>query len=154
VTAELNEAVPVAELETEAELDSEDHLEKRQTAAYVESADMGAQAGEQLAAVIGPIIEKLLPIGNWNSAREAFTKSTVTAMWASNPDRNRWVAVACYNKAWDVANPAGISDVASVKLTRGLLHTDYSCFYMGRNNALWTRGDGGFINVSSHLILC
>ncbi|XP_014562316.1 hypothetical protein COCVIDRAFT_84064, partial [Bipolaris victoriae FI3] len=101
-----------------------------------------------IAGAMSGLLDKLFPINNWNSARETFTQATVDAMWARNPDRNRWVAAACYNMKWDVANRGRISDVASVKLSMGALNTDYDCFYIGRQNSLWTRGDGGYINLA------
>lgn len=72
-------------------------------------------------------------------------------MWSANPDRRRWVAVACYNKGWDVKDRRQISDVVSMELRLGAFHTNYDCMYIGRNNQFYTFSDGGYINVSWRL---
>ncbi|KAK1234367.1 hypothetical protein PQX77_002405 [Marasmius sp. AFHP31] len=104
-------------------------------------------AGVAIGQALGELLAKLVPIGKWDDAREAFTKSTTAAMWARNPDRSKWVAAICYNKGWRTQNPGGISDVQSMELKLGALHTDYDCMYMGRNNQFYTDSDGGYINV-------
>ena len=142
-----------ADTDADVNTDADAHLQKRRAGARLNGAAEGIGAGASIAGAMSGLLQKLFPINNWNSARETFTQSTVDAMWARNPDRNRWVAAVCYNMKWDVANRGGISDVASVKLSMGALNTDYDCFYIGRHNSLWTRGDGGYINVSSILIL-
>ncbi|KAL0065590.1 hypothetical protein AAF712_007368 [Marasmius tenuissimus] len=108
----------------------------------------GADAGAAIGQALGEILAKLFPIGKWNEARETFTKATTAEMWARNPNRGKWVAAICYNKGWRVKNPAGISDVQSMELKLGALHTDYDCMYMGRGNQFYTDGDGGYINLS------
>ncbi|KAH7555688.1 hypothetical protein J3E72DRAFT_270955 [Bipolaris maydis] len=137
-----------ADTDADIDADADTHLEKRGAGARLNGAADGIGAGASIAEAMSGLLQKLFPINNWTSARETFTKATVDAMWARNPDRRRWVAAACYNMNWDVANRGGISDVASVKLSMGALNTDYDCFYIGRNNALWTRGDGGYINLA------
>jgi hypothetical protein len=45
-------------------------------------------------------------------------------MWNRNPDFAKFHAAICYNKAFRVNNPAGLSEVSSVKLELGLLNTE------------------------------
>ncbi|KAF7896250.1 hypothetical protein EAF00_006264 [Botryotinia globosa] len=87
-------------------------------------------------------------IKNWDNAREEFTKTTTANMWARNPDYSKYPAVICYNKGYSVKNPAGIAGKVSVKLSLGILHTDYDCMYMTGNNQFYTDSDGGYINLS------
>ncbi|KAK8105327.1 uncharacterized protein PG998_004203 [Apiospora kogelbergensis] len=87
-------------------------------------------------------------LANFDNAREAFTKKTADAMWAANPDPKKYAAAVCYNMSYDLQDPKGMDGLISAKMTLGPLHTDYDCFYMTANNALYTRGDGGFINLA------
>ncbi|KAJ8079451.1 hypothetical protein PM082_013789 [Marasmius tenuissimus] len=106
-------------------------------------------AGVAIGQALGELLAKLVPIRKWDEARETFTKSTTAAMWARNPNRSKWVAAICYNKGWRAQNPGGISDVQSMELKLGVLHTDYDCMYMGRNNQFYTDSDGGYINLTA-----
>ncbi|KAK6827650.1 hypothetical protein PG990_009262 [Apiospora arundinis] len=87
-------------------------------------------------------------LANFDNAREEFTKKTANAMWAANPDPAKFAAAICYNMGYDLQDPKGMDGLTSAKMTLGPLNTDYDCFYMTANNALWTRGDGGFINLA------
>ncbi|KAJ8063453.1 hypothetical protein OCU04_007329 [Sclerotinia nivalis] len=87
-------------------------------------------------------------LGKWNETREAFTQKTTLEMWARNPDYNKFPAVVCYNKGYNVANPGGIDGKVSAKLSLGMLNTDYDCMYMSGNNAFYTHSEGGYINLS------
>ncbi|KAK7926934.1 hypothetical protein PG985_003932 [Apiospora marii] len=87
-------------------------------------------------------------LANFENAREAFTKKTAEDMWAQNPDPAKYAAAVCYNMAYDLEDPQGMDGLTSAKMTLGPLHVDYDCFYMTANNALYTRGDGGFINLA------
>ncbi|RMZ68823.1 hypothetical protein GMOD_00002686 [Pyrenophora seminiperda CCB06] len=106
--------------------------------------DHSGDAGLAVGRIINSLLNKLFPIKDWNPARETFTKETTALMWQNNPNRNRWVAVACYNKGWSVKDRGAISDVVSVELKLGALHTDYDCVYIGRGNQFYTEGDGGY----------
>ncbi|KAK7955991.1 uncharacterized protein PG986_005213, partial [Apiospora aurea] len=87
-------------------------------------------------------------LANFDNAREAFTKKTAEDMWAKNPDPAKFAAAICYNEAYDLEDPKGMDGLTSAKMTLGPLNTDYDCFYMTAKNALYTRGDGGFINLA------
>ncbi|KAF7905244.1 uncharacterized protein EAF01_005765 [Botrytis porri] len=87
-------------------------------------------------------------LGEWNQAREEFSKATTADMWARNPDYRRYPAVICYNKGYSVKNPAGIVGKVSAKLSLGFLNTDYDCMYMTGNNQFYTHAEGGYINLS------
>ncbi|KAK8052196.1 hypothetical protein PG993_003581 [Apiospora rasikravindrae] len=87
-------------------------------------------------------------LANFDNAREAFTKKTAQDMWAANPDPAKFAAAVCYNMAYDLEDPNGMDGLTSAKMTLGPLNTDYDCFYMTAKNALYTRGDGGFINLA------
>ena len=89
-------------------------------------------------------------------------------MWARNPDRNRFPAVACYNKGYRLQNPKNIGGIINAKMSLGVLNTEYAvfksaflrqknsantwcsydCMYISAPNQFYTDGDGGFINVS------
>ena len=130
--------------------ETENALEKRQRARPGVSMRGGAsgQAGQVLGRAIAELLRQLFPIQDWTPARERFTQATTALMWQNNPNPSVWVAVACYNKAWDVRDRSRVTPAVSVRLTLGALNTDYDCMYIGRNNQFWTRGDNGFINVS------
>ncbi|KAI4693920.1 uncharacterized protein J4E84_002496 [Alternaria hordeiaustralica] len=91
-------------------------------------------------------------------AREAFTKATVAEMIKrAGPGE----AAVCYNKGYDVTKPNQMRELSSVRFKSGVLNTDYDCFLMsGPDNSFYSRGDGGYINVSdchgifAHLSLC
>ncbi|KAH6696899.1 hypothetical protein F5X68DRAFT_257211 [Plectosphaerella plurivora] len=87
-------------------------------------------------------------LGNWNEAREAFTKKTVEEMWRRNPDRRKFPATVCYNKGYRLRNGNGFDGRVSVKFELGLLSTDYDCMYIMGNNQFFTDSDGGFINLA------
>ncbi|KAK3984237.1 hypothetical protein QBC44DRAFT_202191, partial [Cladorrhinum sp. PSN332] len=87
-------------------------------------------------------------LGNWNEAREEFTKATTNEMWARNPDYKKFPAAVCYNKGYRVKDPALTEGLVSVKFELGLLNTDYDCMYLGAPNQFFTDSDGGFINLS------
>ncbi|CRK24844.1 hypothetical protein BN1723_014754 [Verticillium longisporum] len=93
------------------------------------------------AAFIGDVI-------SFDKGREAFTQQTTDAMMNKNPDPSRFVAAACYNKGYSVANPENIDGLNSVEFSSGILHTDYDCMYLAAPNQFYTHGDGGFINLS------
>lgn len=130
---------------------SSESLQKRQTPSpnVQVIGDKAGAAGVAVGRVLNAILNKLFPLKDWNPARETFTKETTSLMYNNNPDRNRWVAAACYNKAWAVKDYGAISDVVSMKLKLGAFHTDYDCMYIGRHNQFWTESDNGYINVSS-----
>lgn len=56
-------------------------------------------------------------------AREKFTQKTTDAMWQSRPSQAG--AAVCYNKAYVVSNRNSMSDLTSVELKKGPLHTEY-----------------------------
>ncbi|KFA81152.1 hypothetical protein S40288_01036 [Stachybotrys chartarum IBT 40288] len=87
-------------------------------------------------------------LGDWNDAREAFTKATTEDMWAKNPDYNKFPAAVCYNKGYRLETPANVDGFASVKFELGLLNTDYDCMYLQGPNSFWTDSEGGYINLS------
>ncbi|KAK6207857.1 hypothetical protein QIS74_12938 [Colletotrichum tabaci] len=86
-------------------------------------------------------------ISNWNEAREQFTQLTTQIMIDHNPYPSVAVAAICYNKGYDVRDRRGIYGLTSQELAIWPLKTDYDCFYMGKNNAFWSQGDGGTINA-------
>ncbi|WQF75290.1 hypothetical protein CDEST_00304 [Colletotrichum destructivum] len=86
-------------------------------------------------------------ISNWNEAREQFTQLTTKIMIDHNPYPSEAVAAICYNKGYDVRDRRGIYGLTSQELAIWPLKTDYDCFYMGKNNAFWSQGDGGTINA-------
>ncbi|KAM0274974.1 hypothetical protein ACHAQH_007704 [Verticillium albo-atrum] len=87
-------------------------------------------------------------ISNFDKGREAFTQQTTEEMMNKNPDPARFVAAACYNKGYAVADPANTDGLNSVEFSLGVLHTDYDCMYLAAPNQFYTHGDGGFINLS------
>ena len=56
-------------------------------------------------------------------ARETFTKKTTAEMWGRNPDRNKYPAAICYNKAYHIRDPKGTEGKVSAKLELGQLFT-------------------------------
>ncbi|KAH8599424.1 hypothetical protein B0O99DRAFT_504883, partial [Bisporella sp. PMI_857] len=92
--------------------------------------------------------ETIANLGKWNEAREEFTKATTNEMMKQNPDPATFPAAACYNKGYDLANPANIDALADVDFSLGLLKTDYDCMYIKGPNQFFTRSEGGFINLS------
>ena len=126
------------------------HLSERQQSPSANAqviGDHSGAAGQAVGRIFNELLNKLFPLKDWTPARETFTKETTALMWRNNPDRNRWVAVACYNKGWRTKNGAR-SDVVSMRLKLGAFHTDYDCMYIGHNNQFYTDSDGGYINVS------
>ncbi|KAI9167873.1 hypothetical protein HJFPF1_04013 [Paramyrothecium foliicola] len=87
-------------------------------------------------------------LGDWNDAREEFTKKTTDEMWKKNPNYAKFPAVACYNKGYHVQNPGNIDGKVSAKFKLGLLNTDYDCMYIAGPNQFYTHSDGGYINLS------
>lgn len=132
-------------------MDKPNHVSKRAIASII-AGSVASAAGEQLSLALAGILKKLLPITEWDPAREAFTEEATLSLWNNNPDPAKWVAAVCYNQAWDVSNKAGISDVVSLKFSLGAFNTDYDCMYIGKGTQFFTQGDGGFINVSVLLI--
>lgn len=57
-------------------------------------------------------------------AREEFTQKVTAQMWSENPSPGTYVAAICYNMGYTFAN-ADHSEVTSVKLKSGSLHTEY-----------------------------
>ncbi|KAK1954665.1 hypothetical protein LY78DRAFT_729789 [Colletotrichum sublineola] len=105
--------------------------------AYVEA------AYSALAAAVGQIKSIL----KWKQAREEFTQLATQVMLDHNPNPNQAVAAICYNKAYDIKDKDGIYGLTKQTLSVWPLHTDYHCFYMGRNNTFWSWGDGGTLNL-------
>jgi hypothetical protein len=130
-------------------LSQRDDLEKRVVPFVAVGAIIGTAALTKVTELaMDAAVKAIKNIGNWNRAREEFTKRTVTDMWARNPDRARYPAAACYNKGYSLKRPAGIAGGRKAKFSLGMLHTDYDCMYVERNNAFFTHSEGGFINVS------
>ncbi|KAM5341817.1 hypothetical protein ACJ41O_014848 [Fusarium nematophilum] len=88
-------------------------------------------------------------LGEFNEAREAFTKKTTQEMWDRNPDYEKFPAAACYNKGYRLADPAKVAGLTSAKFELGLLNTDYDCMFVEGPNQFFTDSEGGFINASS-----
>ncbi|KAH7012935.1 hypothetical protein EDB80DRAFT_862910 [Ilyonectria destructans] len=63
-------------------------------------------------------------LGEFNEAREAFTKKTTQEMWDRNPDYEKFPAAACYNKGYRLADPAKVAGLTSAKFELGLLNTE------------------------------
>ncbi|KAH7553217.1 hypothetical protein J3E72DRAFT_374460 [Bipolaris maydis] len=122
------------------------HVSKRAIAEIL-AGSVASAAGEQLTLALAGIVKKMLPLTEWDPAREAFTQEATMSLWNNNPDPAKWAAAVCYNQAWDVSNKAGISDVVSLKFSLGALNTDYDCMYIGKGTQFYTQGDGGFINL-------
>ena len=57
-------------------------------------------------------------------ARESFTQKVTAEMWSKNPSPGTYVAAICYNMDYTFAN-ADHSEVTSVELKSGSLHTEY-----------------------------
>ncbi|KAL1639563.1 hypothetical protein SLS58_007762 [Diplodia intermedia] len=113
------------------------------TGSQVSNAQYGAAIGHAAQAAI----DGVGGIKNWNKKREAFVKAVVQGMWDRNP--NKWDAPAaiCYNKGYDLRVPTGMKGLRDQEVSSGPLKTDYDCFYMSGNNAFWSRGDGGSVNL-------
>ncbi|KAK7935301.1 hypothetical protein PG985_000796 [Apiospora marii] len=97
---------------------------------------------------VGAATALVKDIGNWDKARQDFTQATTKAMMDNNPDPAKYVAAACYNKDYSVANPANTDGKTSVSFKLGALHTNYDCLYMSAPNTFYTHGDGGFQNLA------
>ncbi|KAK8042843.1 hypothetical protein PG994_013326 [Apiospora phragmitis] len=123
-------------------------VHKREILTAIVTAAGTAAATAITKAAIDAATNLIKDLANFDNAREAFTKKTAEAMWAKNPDPAKFAAAICYNEAYDLEDPKGMDGLTSVKMTLGPLNTDYDCFYMTANNALYTRGDGGFINLA------
>ncbi|KAF4539140.1 hypothetical protein BFW01_g11779 [Lasiodiplodia theobromae] len=106
-----------------------------------------AQYGQAIGYAVQGAIDAVKGIKNWNKKRESFVKAVVQGMWDRNPDRNRAPAAICYNKGYDLKVPTGMFGLRDQEVSSGPLKTDYDCFYMTGNNAFWSRGDGGSINL-------
>jgi hypothetical protein len=60
-------------------------------------------------------------------------------------------AAVCYNMGYRITKPNQVRELSSVRFKSGVLNTDYDCFLMaGPDNAFYSEGDGGYINVSHH----
>ncbi|CAG8909603.1 unnamed protein product [Penicillium egyptiacum] len=123
--------------------------------------------GQAIYAAGSAAVNQVKGLKNWNKAREQFTqlgrkRGNYFCLWKSsannpfpvtqgmmdhNPDPKTAVAAICYNKGYGVQNPEGIYGLHSEKLSVWPASTDYDCFYMGKNNAFWSYGDGGTINL-------
>ncbi|KZL64627.1 hypothetical protein CT0861_07509 [Colletotrichum tofieldiae] len=102
--------------------------------------------GKAIYAAGAAAVSQVSGISNWNKAREQFTQLITQIMIDHNPNPKEAVAAICYNKGYDVKDPKGIYGLRSEELSVWPAKTDYDCFYMGKNNAFWSRGDGGTIN--------
>ncbi|KAI9166404.1 hypothetical protein HJFPF1_02505 [Paramyrothecium foliicola] len=142
--ASMTTASPINNVE-----ESDASLQKREP---VSATIIGAVGSAVLTTVIEQAVSAAVgfigDIASFDSGREAFTQQTTQAMFANNPDPARFQAAACYNQAFDFADPANVDGQTSVEFSQGLLNTDYECFYIAAPNQLFTRGDGGFINLS------
>ncbi|KAH7042790.1 hypothetical protein B0J12DRAFT_761370 [Macrophomina phaseolina] len=137
--------------EVAVDLTTEKAIEKRAVPVAVIAAGsaMGsAVLGDLTTRAINAAVGLIGDIGNWNAARERFTRTTTAEMWKRNPDFNRWKAAVCYNMAYEVRDRNNVAGFKDANFKLGALSTDYDCMYLGRGNAFWTRGDGGFINLS------
>jgi len=86
---------------------------------------------------------------SWIEYRQDFTQRAVANLWAKAPNPNPWVACVCYNQAWGVKDPKGISEITQASVTYdSYLYVDYDCMYIADGNSFWTYGDGGYENVS------
>ncbi|CAI7653985.1 unnamed protein product [Penicillium discolor] len=123
--------------------------------------------GQAIYAAGAAAVKQVKGLKNWNKSREQFTqlgkkKESHSFLWRSrantsfpvtagmmdhNPDPKTAVAAICYNKGYGIKDPEGIYGLHSEKLSVWPASTDYDCFYMGRNNAFWSYGDGGSINL-------
>ncbi|CAI7612917.1 unnamed protein product [Penicillium glandicola] len=92
-------------------------------------------------------VKQVNQLKDWNKAREQFTQLTTQIMIDRNPDPNTAVAAICYNMGYNVQNSDGIYGLRSQEISIWPASTDYDCFYMGKNNAFWSEGDGGSINL-------
>lgn len=97
---------------------------------------------------VGAATALVKDIGNWDQARQDFTRATAKAMMDNNPDPTKYVAAACYNKDYSVSNPENTDGKTSVSFKLGALNTNYDCLYMSAPNTFYTHGDGGYQNVS------
>ncbi|KAM0326245.1 hypothetical protein ACHAQA_006842 [Verticillium albo-atrum] len=124
-------------------------LNKREPVSAVILATIGTAAVTAVVTeAVGAVVSFIGDISNFDSGREAFTQQTTEAMMANNPDPARFVAAACYNQAFEIADPANSDGQTSVEFSLGILNTDYECMYLAAPNQFFTQGDGGFINVS------
>lgn len=131
-----------------------DVIEKRQFAEAIIAVLFGpigaAMVITTAALVIGTLA--ITSLVNWTETREKFTRATTTAMMEKIAENATMAALApgafCYNKAWDSLNPAHIGAKQSKDLTSFPLSTTYDCAFIIAPNTVYTRGDGGFINVS------
>ncbi|KAJ6160195.1 hypothetical protein N7497_004732 [Penicillium chrysogenum] len=103
--------------------------------------------GKAIYAAGSAAVNQIKGLKNWNKAREQFTQLVTQGMMDHNPDPKTAVAAICYNKGYGVQNPEGIYGLHSEKISVWPASTDYDCFYMGKNNAFWSYGDGGTINL-------
>ncbi|KAH7118565.1 hypothetical protein B0J13DRAFT_532641 [Dactylonectria estremocensis] len=86
-------------------------------------------AGTAAASIVAKIAieigaDTIKNLGEFNEAREAFTKKTTQEMWDRNPDYAKFPAAACYNKGYRLADPAKVAGVVSAKFELGLLNTE------------------------------
>ncbi|CAG8174143.1 unnamed protein product [Penicillium nalgiovense] len=103
--------------------------------------------GQAIYAAGSAAVNQVKGLKNWNKAREQFTQLVTQGMMDHNPDPETAVAAICYNKGYGIQNPEGIYGLHSEKLSVWPASTDYDCFYMGKNNAFWSYGDGGTANL-------
>ncbi|KAL1862493.1 hypothetical protein Daus18300_008590 [Diaporthe australafricana] len=122
-------------------------LEKRVVVEALIMAAATAAVGQVAIRAVDAAIDLIKDVSDWTEARESFTQNVTAQMWSDNPSTGQYVAAICYNMAYDFAN-ADHSEVTSVQLKSGSLHTDYDCMYMQKGNTFFPRGDGGFINYS------
>ncbi|KAF6783207.1 hypothetical protein CSOJ01_15924 [Colletotrichum sojae] len=103
--------------------------------------------GQAIYAAGSAAISQVKSLSNWNKAREQFTQLTTQIMMDHNPNSTEAVSAICYNQGYSVKDPQGIYGLRSEDLSIFPAKTDYDCFYMGKNNAFWSEGDGGTINL-------
>ncbi|KAB2573531.1 hypothetical protein BFW01_g5093 [Lasiodiplodia theobromae] len=105
------------------------------------------QYGQAIGEAVEGAIAAVNGIKNWNKKREAFVKALTQSMWDHNPDPSEAVAAICYNDGYALRVPTGMLGLRSESVSSGPLHTSYDCFYMKGNNAFWSQGDGGSVNL-------
>ncbi|KAF4764072.1 hypothetical protein N7455_011046 [Penicillium solitum] len=103
--------------------------------------------GKAIYAAGAAAVSQVKSLKNWNKSREQFIQLVTQGMVDHNPDPETAVAAICYNKGYGIKDPEGIYGLHSETLSVWPLSTDYDCFYMGKNNAFWSYGDGGSINL-------
>ncbi|KAK2604582.1 hypothetical protein N8I77_007499 [Diaporthe amygdali] len=122
-------------------------LEKRVVVEALIMAAATAAVGQVAVRAVDAAIDLIKDVSDWTDARESFTQNVTAQMWSQNPSPGTYVAAICYNMGYEFAN-ADHSEVTTVELKSGSLHTDYDCMFMQKGNTFFPQGDGGFINYS------